>query len=139
MGMRDRCDILGDDGKSAPEHWDPVWNKKAERVDIWLSINGQNTDAIEQRYKEIEKIIADSNGGVIQLAGHRGKNGSDNLLYQDAATLFDAQGESTGKEHFGYTDGISNPFFEGTLTKPAYVLGARYWGFRNLFRFVPMT
>jgi hypothetical protein len=24
MGMRGRRDILGDDGKSAPEHWDPI-------------------------------------------------------------------------------------------------------------------
>lgn len=124
MGMRERRDILGDNGKSAPENWDPVWNKENERVDIWLSINGKSKNAIMGRYHEIEKILAKTNGGVIQLTGHRGDNGANDLPYQDASALFDVKGDPTPKEHFGYTDGISNPFFEGTLTNPAYVLGA---------------
>ncbi len=111
MGMRERRDILGDTGSSAPEKWDPVWNKETERVDIWLSINGQNEKAIEERYAQIQNILAASNGRVIQLTGHRGDNGADDLLYQDAAALIDSEGNSTRKEHFGYTDGISNPFF----------------------------
>lgn len=123
-GMRERRDILGDTGASAPERWDPVWNKPDERVDIWLSINGQSEDAVEKRYEDIGKIVEASKGGVIQLVGHRGDNGAADLPYQDAATLFDMDGNSTPKEHFGYTDGISNPFFKGTLTDPAYVLGA---------------
>lgn len=124
MGMRERHDILGDNGSSAPEKWDPVWNKENERVDIWLSINGQNKNAIEERYAQIQNVLADSNGGVIQLTGHRGDDGANDLPYQDAAALRDSEGNPTPKEHFGYTDGISNPFFEGTLTDPAYVLGA---------------
>ena len=124
MGMRERSDILGDNGNSAPENWDPLWNKETERVDVWLSINGQSNEAIEERYEEIEKILAKTNGGVIQLTGHRGANGAEDLPYQDAAALRDPAGNPTPKEHFGYTDGISNPFFEGTLTNPAYVLGA---------------
>lgn len=124
MGMRERRDILGDTGISAPENWDPVWNKEDERVDIWLSINGQSEDAIEDRYAQIQKVLADSNGEVIQLTGHRGGNGADDLECQDAAALIDSAGKTTAKEHFGYNDGISNPYFEGTLTNPAYVLGA---------------
>lgn len=124
MGMRERSDILGDDGNSAPRHWDPVWNKEDERVDIWLSINGQSTLDIDKRYKQIREIWADSEPGVIQLRGHRGDNGADDLWYQDASTLFDEEGNRTPNEHFGYADGISNPFFKGTLTNPVYVLGA---------------
>ncbi|MCZ6774674.1 MAG: peroxidase [Proteobacteria bacterium] len=124
MGMRERRDLLGDAGCSAPGNWDVVWNKKDERVDIWLSINGQNEKAIEVRYAEIQKVLANSNGGVIQLTGHRGDDGANDLAYQNAAALCDSEGKPTPKEHFGYTDGISNPFFEGTLTNPAYVLGS---------------
>lgn len=123
MGMRERHDILGDNGESAPKNWDPVWNKENERVDIWLSINGQSEDAVEKRYEEIGKILAKTDGGVIQLTGHRGDNGTNDLPYQNASTLFDKEGKPTAKEHFGYTDGISNPFFKGTLSNPAYVLG----------------
>ena len=124
MGMRERGDILGDIGSSAPSKWDPVWNKKDGRVDIWLSINGQSQDAIEERYAKVLKILTRTNGGVVQLTGHRGENGTDDLPYQDAGALRDSNGEPTPKEHFGYVDGISNPYFEGTLTDPAYVLGA---------------
>ena len=92
-----------------------MWNKENERVDIWLSINGQNIDAIEERYAQIQNILAKSNErdieGVIQLTGHRGDDRAENLPYQDAAALIDSEGNSTPKEHFGYTDGISNPFF----------------------------
>jgi len=124
MGMRERRDILGDDGKSAPENWDPVWNKSSERVDIWLSINGRSEDSVEARYREILEIVDKTNGGVTQLTGHRGDNGANDLAYQDAAALSDMNGLPGPREHFGYTDGISNPYFEGTLADPANVFGA---------------
>lgn len=124
MGMRERRDILGDTGSSAPEKWDPVWNKSDERVDIWLSINGQTKDALEERYARIQELLAASEKGVIQLTGHRGDDGTDDLHFQDAGALLDDEDKPTPEEHFGYTDGISNPFFEGSLTDPAYVLGS---------------
>ena len=124
MGMRERGDILGDTGRSAPGNWDPVWNNKDGRVDILLSINGQSPEGIEERYDKILEILANTDGGVVQLSGHRGDNGAKDLPYQDAGALRDSSGDPTPKEHFGYVDGISNPFFEGTLTDPAYVLGA---------------
>ena len=124
MGMRERGEILGDTGSNACEHWDPVWNKSDGRVDIWLSINGQTPEAIEERYAEIREILAKTNGGVVQLAGHRSDNGEENLPYQDAGVLRDESGNPTPKEHFGYVDGIINPYFKGTLTEPMYLLGA---------------
>lgn len=123
-GMRARRDILGDHGKSAPENWDPVWNNPEKKVSILVSINGQSKEAIEKRYIEIQDVLSQTQGGVEQLAGHRGPNGADDLPYQEANALFDENGVPTPKEHFGYTDGISNPFFTGTGKNPLYAIGS---------------
>lgn len=120
MGMRERKDILGDDGPSDPKHWDKIWQ---ETVHIWISINGQTIDAVNERYEWILKQIEASDGGVKLLTGHRGENGEDDLPYQDASVLYDASGNPTAKEHFGYTDGIGDPVFEGQTNIPDRVLG----------------
>jgi Dyp-type peroxidase family len=117
MGMKDRCDILGDDGPSAPKHWDEIWReaKGGKSVDIWLSINGQSSEALEGRYKEICIILnrEDIKDGVEQLKGHAGPNPE----YQNAAAL------PTPGEHFGYADGISEAYFKGCGTNPVKVIG----------------
>ncbi|PMR68302.1 Dyp-type peroxidase [Halomonas heilongjiangensis] len=123
-GMRARRDILGDHGKSAPENWDPVWNHPDKKVAILVSINGQSTVAIENRYKEIQKILEGVKSGMEQLCGHRGESGAEDLPYQEASAIFNEQGDPTPKEHFGYTDGISNPFFKGTGKNPNLVIGS---------------
>lgn len=117
MGMKARRDILGDDGPSAPQHWDHIWNDDLS-VDIFLSINGQSPEALAQRYQGICNILKDERveGGVLQLDGHAGPN-SSTLAYQDAAVL------SVRGEHFGYADGISEPYFEGCGTNPIKVIG----------------
>ena len=119
MGMKARRDILGDDSKSAPQHWDPIWQQN-EPVDIWVSINGQTLDAVEERYKEICAVLASCGGadGVEQVTGHRGPN-SD---YQDASVLYE-NGQPSGKEHFGYRDGISDPYFKGSGRNKRAVVG----------------
>lgn len=122
MGMRGRHSILGDDGKSAIEYWDPVWRSE-DRMAMMVSINGETKDAIEERYKDIQKLLKAAKGGVIQLAGHRGDNGAENLPYQEASAIFE-HGKPVPKEHFGYVDGISNPFYKGTGQNPAYAMGS---------------
>lgn len=135
MGMKARRAILGDDGVSAPENWDPIWNNKAEQttetdgwtpiwqdespVDIWISINGATLEVIEERYQLIKDLVAQSEGGIEQLTGHSGSN-SD---YQEASAILDGEGNPTNKEHFGYTDGISDPYFEGSSRNPIAVIG----------------
>ncbi len=123
MGMRGRRDILGDDGKSAPENWDPIWNKNTEQVAIFVGINGQTKNAIENAYALIQKKLYEAGEGVLQLAGHTGDGGVNNLPYQDASAVFE-NGTPTAKEHFGYTDGIGEPFFKGTGENPAYAMGS---------------
>ncbi|PCJ22262.1 MAG: peroxidase [Gammaproteobacteria bacterium] len=120
MGMKARHDILGDDGASAPQNWDPIW--RDNEVHCWLSINGRDEDSIEQRYQTILRFIGESNEGVTLISGHRGDNGADNLDYQQASAVFN-NGNPTPKEHFGYTDGISDPYFKGTETNPLNVIG----------------
>jgi Dyp-type peroxidase family len=121
MGMRARRDILGDDGSSAPEHWDPVWTEdEPPHVLIW--INGRDAACLERRYREILALVAGTGGGVQLLTGHRGAGGREDLPYQEASAIY-LDGEPTSKEHFGYTDGINNPFFKGSGEHEANVIG----------------
>jgi Dyp-type peroxidase family len=126
MGMRARRDILGDDGPSAPEHWDPVWNGET-KVDILISINGQDESCLEKRYLEVvglasECLARDGSPGVTLLTGHRGKDGRADLPYQAASAIY-IDGQPTSKEHFGYTDGIGDPFFKGTGSHESNLIG----------------
>jgi Dyp-type peroxidase family len=122
MGMRGRCDILGDDGKSAPDTWDPIWNNPDAPVAIFVALNGETKEALEATYAQIQDKLCAVGDGVTLLTGHRGDNGTDNLTYQDASAIFE-NGTPASREHFGYTDGISNPFFKGTGENAAYAMG----------------
>lgn len=127
MGMKKRKDILGDDGPSAPQHWDPIWrdNRETDRhkdVHIWISINGQSHLDVQRRYEWLQQLVHQSAGGVAILGGHRGDNGADHLPFQDVHAVFE-NGRPTSKEHFGYTDGIGDPVFEGLPGKPERVVG----------------
>lgn len=113
MGMRSRKTILGDDGPSAPEKWDEIWLKN---VHIFIAISGPDNAAIEKRYSLILDLQNDLDG-VILLEGHKGDKS-----YQDTSALFE-DGLPTNKEHFGYSDGISNPFFKGMTPEMGEVIG----------------
>lgn len=119
-GMKKRQAILGDDGPSAPENWDPVWN---EEVHLWVSINGLTEDFVEERYQWILQTMAHSGNGVTLLTGHRGPGGANDLPYQSAAALVHPDGSPTGVEHFGYRDGIGDPVFKGQPNTKDRVLG----------------
>ncbi|MET0391081.1 MAG: peroxidase, partial [Polyangiales bacterium] len=120
MGMRARADILGDDGTSAPGHWDPIWRDEPDQVHIMIALMGQDDACLERRYQEIISLARENN--VRLLSGHRGPNGAENLDYQAATAIWE-NGAPTAKEHFGYTDGISDPFFKGTGAHEANLIG----------------
>jgi Dyp-type peroxidase family len=114
MGMKARSGLLGDTGISGPDHWDEIWQgdkEGADQVHAWLAINGRDQDAIELGFNAIENLINQHSTGVRLLSGLKGPNNTD-LNYQDASAVFE-NGRPTAKEHFGFTDGISNPYFEG--------------------------
>jgi Dyp-type peroxidase family len=121
MGMQARRDILGDDGASAPERWDPVWRAQ-DQTHVLVWINAQDPAALETRYREIMALLPKDSNGVELCVGHRGPGGREDLPYQDASALY-VDGQPTAKEHFGYTDGISNAFFKGVSSHEANVVG----------------
>jgi Dyp-type peroxidase family len=108
MGMKARGDILGDTGSNSAQYWDSIWQE--DNVHAWLSINGRDDASVLERFRQIKAMLAEFSG-VELLSGHRGPNGSI-LDYQDASAVFE-NGMPTGKEHFGFTDGIGNPYFDG--------------------------
>jgi Dyp-type peroxidase family len=122
MGMRARRDILGDEGASAPERWDPIWRQE-EHVHVMVALNGRDEDCLERRYQQVLELMRSCQGGVTLLAGHRGPGGREDLEYQAASALFDEKGVPTPKEHFGYTDGIGDAFFKGTGAHESNVIG----------------
>ncbi len=128
MGMRPRVEILGDNGPSAADRWDPVWRSDthAQVVHILVTINAATPDHREQRYSEITAVLDDVNaatpGGVEQLSGHRHADGDDGV-YQDGHALPGPDGQLGATEHFGYTDGISDPYFRESGSHPDYQTG----------------
>jgi deferrochelatase/peroxidase EfeB len=124
MGMRKRRDIIGDDGPSGPDYWDPVWRStEADKaVHILLSLNAQTPVAMAQQYDAILQTVTDSQGAVALLEGHLGQDGQA-MPYQEGHLLWE-DGKPTAKEHFGYTDGIGDPYFEG-IADPRYRVEGR--------------
>lgn len=120
MGMKKRRAILGDDGVSAPDNWDNIW--QGEPVHIWISINGKHDEDIEARYQELANLVQHSNNGVLQLSGHRGPDGATDMPYQNASAIY-KNGMPQATEHFGYRDGISDPYFNAASGNPNRVIG----------------
>jgi deferrochelatase/peroxidase EfeB len=113
MGMKKRKDITGDIGANSPEHWDPVWHDNANHkpVHVLLTLNAITREALESQYQWVTDQILATAGAIVLLDGHKGPGGCD-LPYQEAHIIFE-KGLPTAKEHFGYTDGIGDPYFEG--------------------------
>lgn len=109
MGMKARSEILGDTGISAPEHWDDIWQQ--DNVHAWVAINARDQDAIEFEFNALGDLVTQHPDGVRIMSGIKGPNNTI-LPYQDASAVFE-NGLPTAKEHFGFTDGIGNPYFEG--------------------------
>jgi deferrochelatase/peroxidase EfeB len=129
-GMLARASILQDDlqGRvNIREAWDPIWvaelNDPAAEVHILISLNvsalpishPSPAAALEAEYQWLCDR-AQGGHGIRLLAGHRGPS----ELYQEMAALMEP--DPTGpegvlrysrKEHFGFTDGIGDPVFEG--------------------------
>lgn len=120
MGMKARADILGDDGESSPTEWDPIWHHD-KYIHMFMSINAKSLEALEERYKKIQDLLKKSSGLVTQLRGHRDGQ-RDDLPYQEASAIF-VDGKPTPTEHFGYQDGISDPYFKGSGGNPLNVVG----------------
>ena len=140
-GMKQRAFILGDRDQTATEdearrddwdqHWDPIWQKSREPgtlgfgkddVHVLVTLNAQSESADNQitPHAELDArtqwvLDAAKDCGVTHVTGVGTKGDQP---YQDASAVFDdVDGvmRPTAKEHFGFTDGIGNPVFEGQL------------------------
>jgi Dyp-type peroxidase family len=131
-GMSSRAKILGDVDGSAPDKWDPLWHygqdARSRQVHIWVSLNvGANADGsplniLTEWTTWLEGLAS---GGVALLKG----NGADGVgAWQDSTALMtpgpDGQMVPLPKEHFGFTDGISDPVFQGQFDADAERLAA---------------
>ncbi|HEY0044020.1 MAG TPA: hypothetical protein VGB62_05665 [Allosphingosinicella sp.] len=117
-GMAARCDILGDDTDENPRSaWDPVWleqnRRKAGHILIMLNAqddgSGRPVPELDAMSARIADMCAASGGKLVLMSGHKGPD----TRWQQLETVRDAQGRPCPKEHFGYTDGISDPVFDG--------------------------
>ncbi|HUB63434.1 MAG TPA: hypothetical protein VL996_03165 [Methylocella sp.] len=129
-GMAGRAAMLGDDfkGPGWKESWDEVWINSGrdhgthpDTVHILIMLNAQmNPDgtaaaALEAKTREIE-VLRLKTGGVRLLSGHNPK-GQPRRQFQELSAILerDSDGKlvASPKEHFGFTDGIGDPVFEG--------------------------
>lgn len=116
-GMAARASILGDGDRQS---WDPVWLAgPSNRPHVLITLNaqmqpaGSAVPALDELTQMIVAHCAQSDGGVTLLSGHRGPQSR----WQELSALLvpgpDGATLPTPREHFGYTDGISDPVFEG--------------------------
>jgi Dyp-type peroxidase family len=128
-GMMVRAPMLGDDfAKGWKESWDEVWtaaktprNVDPKTVHILITLNaqmkpdGNAVGALDIKMRAIEDLCA-SIGGVDILAGHN-RPGQPSVRYQALSAITLRQPDGTvvplPKEHFGYTDALGDPVFEG--------------------------
>jgi Dyp-type peroxidase family len=119
-GMAKRALILGDPTEHGPEggdpaNWDPPWLESQAHILVCLNAKmdpqtGRPVAALDTESEALRSLCKQH--GLTILTGHT--NSSPDC--QDATLLLHHQGGKfvpTPKEHFGFTDGIGNPVFEG--------------------------
>ena len=85
--------LLGDIGESAPEHWEECF--RSGDAHVLVMISAKDPDALAERDRGIRELVARRGGASI-------------VVTQVGAVL------PTGREHFGYADGFSQPAIAGS-------------------------
>ncbi len=130
QGMALRAMILGDApfGRRVTSEWDPVWQHEddptsvedGKSAHVLITLNSQMDPATGEPVPELEAmttmirdLCAGSGGKLTVMVGHC-RDGTDDC--QDLSALLAQQDGGfvpTAKEHFGFTDAISDPVFDG--------------------------
>jgi len=131
-GMKARAFILGDRNPDRPEaedtgwcdHWDPIWKANragdaARDVHVWISMNAQlaqlgSDQPVPELEAQMDWLRALCAGTGVRILDGHGQDGAAD--YQPASAVFTEIGGArfpTPREHFGLTDGIGDPVFEG--------------------------
>ncbi|MGH6838406.1 MAG: Dyp-type peroxidase [Methylocella sp.] len=127
-GMAARAPMLGDDFKGSDwkNSWDEVWidsgrdrGTHPDTVHVLVTLNAQMdtvtgapVPALESKTSE---IIGLAPNGVRLLTGHN-QRGQTTQPYQDLTAILaqeDGKWKALPKEHFGFTDGLGDPVFDG--------------------------
>ncbi|KML57592.1 hypothetical protein VL15_14195 [Burkholderia cepacia] len=120
-GMAARASILSDDATD----WDPVWNQSETKdprnqPHILVMLNARMRDdgtavpGLQTVTDEIIDWCKHADSGVALCVGHRGSD----ERWQDLSAItreFDGKIVATPDEHFGFTDAISDPVFDGQV------------------------
>jgi len=125
-GMMKRAPMLGDTfAPNQKDNWDEVWKAgehdpvtNPKTVHILITLNAQMKDdgtpfpALEATTRRIE-TLCQTIGGVEILRGHGRPAGPYQELSAITIRQPDGKVVPCPKEHFGYTDAIGDPVFEG--------------------------
>ena len=130
-GVTARAPMLGDDftGPLWKNSWDEVWiNSGQDRgthpdtVHFLITLNSQmNPDgsavpALDEQTQKIMDLVQEP-GGVRLLTGHNRPGHHPKRDFQELSALLKHNSDGTAtplpKEHFGFTDAIGDPVFEG--------------------------
>jgi Dyp-type peroxidase family len=110
--MPRRCNILGDIGRNSPQGWEwGGWNENGE-IDGMLFLYAASACSLDrlitQEKREMRGValLARARSRKTRKTGNAGNAGNTLIL---KARLYDDL-----KEHFGFTDGISQPIIDGT-------------------------
>lgn len=131
-GMAARADILCDrfpkpDGSLATiaEAYDPVWLPEAndgQAVHILVTLNagmdpktGEPVPALGEMTRYVAAMAEQA--GLVVLTGHRGATPQWQELSARLGQKPDGDYVALPFEHFGFTDGISDPVFEGQMAE----------------------
>jgi Dyp-type peroxidase family len=129
-GMSRRAEILGDVGPSGPQSWEAVWAGAEQTAHVWVSLNvgalpGGEPLPVLQEWTDWLIGLTTADPGVGLLRGHTADGAQ---AWQDSAALMmdlpDGGKTPCAKEHFGFTDGISDPVFQGQFGPEAEALAA---------------
>jgi Dyp-type peroxidase family len=133
QGMERRARILGDRVKDPAEDnptrcegkdWEEPW--AGQKVHILVGLNAQIDPATGAAVRELQQetdLLLDlcKKHGLDVLPGHSGPGQQPGVNYQEAtacmAQLPNGTWVPTRKEHFGFSDGIGQPVFEGQFGK----------------------
>ncbi|OAN67121.1 Dyp-type peroxidase [Sphingomonas sp. TDK1] len=125
LGAAARADILGDVGESAPQHWE-IGGPDNPVVHALLIAHAHSAKAVHLLEAKLTALIEDSDGAVSLVAAEHGYRRRE------------------AKEHFGFHDGLSQPYVDGVGAPKRdgqlpVDTGEFIFGYRNAYGLYPVS
>ena len=103
-GMAGRADLLGDVGDSAPERWEAGLG--TGEAHLLVMVNAREQDGLDTALDELHARLDGAGGGLA-------------VVHEQRAELLPFEWEEFGpREHFGFSDGFSQPSVRGHYVAP---------------------